>query len=95
MSKTSTLHVRIDPNLKNEAEKLLKSFGISSSEAINMFYTQICLKRAIPFSINDSEISPNEVTKIKRKSLSGYLAKYANPSLIEKESGIWESEARE
>ena len=31
----------------------------------------------------------------KRKSLAGFLAKYANPSLIEKEENIWLEEAKE
>lgn len=34
--------------------------------------------------------------KIKRKkSIAGFLAKYANPSLIEKEGDIWLEEAKE
>lgn len=31
----------------------------------------------------------------KKKSLAGFLAKYANPSLIEKEENIWLEEAKE
>ena len=95
MSKTSTLHVRIDPQLKNNTEKVLKSLGISSSEAITMFYMQIYLKGAIPFSIDKSEESNQLEKKNKRKSLAGYLSKYAKASLIDKEDGIWESEAKE
>ena len=95
MAKTSTLHVRIDPKLKMNAEKILKKIGVSSSEAINMFYTQICFKNGIPFSINAVSGKNDEENTKKRKSLAGFLSKYANPSLIEKESGIWESEAHE
>ncbi len=31
----------------------------------------------------------------KKKSIAGFLAKYANPSLMEKEEGVWIEEARE
>ena len=31
----------------------------------------------------------------KKKSLAGFLSKYANPSLIEKEENIWLEEAKE
>ena len=31
----------------------------------------------------------------KKKSIAGFLAKYANPSLIEKEENIWLEEAKE
>lgn len=31
----------------------------------------------------------------KKKSIAGFLAKYANPNLIEKEENIWLEEAKE
>jgi len=93
MPKTSTLHVRMEPSIKKKAEKVLKDLGLTSSEAINMFYTQICIQSAIPFEIKNNK---KEVKKEKKiKSLSGYLSQYANKDLISKESGIWEMEAHE
>jgi len=93
MPKTSTLHVRMEPAVKKKAEKVLKELGLTSSEAINMFYTQICIQSAIPFEIKENK----KVSKVdkKNKSLSGYLSQYANPKLIDKESDIWELEAHE
>ncbi len=95
MAKTSTLHVRMDPQLKVKTEKILKKLGISSSEAITLFYAQISMKGAIPFQIDNNSNSENGEEKKNRKSLAGYLSKYANSDLIEKESGVWESEASE
>ncbi|HCW55196.1 MAG TPA: type II toxin-antitoxin system antitoxin, RelB/DinJ family, partial [Erysipelotrichaceae bacterium] len=37
MSKTANINVRIDPEFKTEVEDLYSSFGMSVTEAINIF----------------------------------------------------------
>ncbi len=49
--KTANLFVRIEPQLKEEAESILASLGIPVSNAINMFYNQIVMQRGIPFEL--------------------------------------------
>lgn len=51
MAKTSNLYVRIEPDLKEQAEKILSALGIPSSSAINMFYKQIVIQRGLPFDV--------------------------------------------
>ena len=51
MAKTANLYARIEPEVKEEAENILSSLGISVSSAINMFYKQIILQRGIPFEL--------------------------------------------
>ena len=51
MVKTANLCARIEPNLKNEAEKILGGLGISVSNAINIFYRQIVIHRGLPFQV--------------------------------------------
>ena len=51
MAKTANLYARIEPEVKEEAENILSSLGISVSAAINMFYKQIILQRGIPFDL--------------------------------------------
>ena len=58
MSKTATVRARMEPNLKADVEALLHQLGISTTEAINMFYNQIRLHNGLPFPV---EI-PNETT---------------------------------
>ena len=97
MAKTCTLHVRMDPTLKINAEKVLEEIGMSSSDAINLFYNQICLKSGIPFEITKDKKKKisQKYEKINKKSLSGILSKYANPALIDKEKNAWYEEAHE
>ncbi len=72
MAKTCTLHVRMEPTLRVEAEKILKKLGMTPSEAINIFYKQICLRSGLPFEviITDKSKNPNENFSQKRRSLS-------------------------
>jgi len=59
MSKSATVHARIEPDTKMKAEGVLKKLGMSHTEAIRLFYNQICLRGGIPFPI----LIPNETTK--------------------------------
>ena len=38
MNKTANLYARIEPDVKEQAESVLETLGISVSSAINMFY---------------------------------------------------------
>jgi DNA-damage-inducible protein J len=60
MAKTGYLNARIDPSLKNKAEKILSEVGVSASQAITMFYRQVILRRGIPFEVcipNDETVA--------------------------------------
>ena len=51
MSKSANLYVRIEPEIKEQAEKILSTLGIPASNAINIFYKQIILQRGLPFEV--------------------------------------------
>ena len=51
MAKTAFLNAQIDPDLKTEAEKVLAGVGVSTSQAITMFYRQVVLRRGLPFDV--------------------------------------------
>jgi addiction module antitoxin, RelB/DinJ family len=51
MSKTSNLYVRVEPDVKEEAEKVFDALGISMSNAIGIFLKQVVIKQAIPFEL--------------------------------------------
>lgn len=48
---TTTLQVRIDADLKQEAETALKNMGLSMSTAIHLFCRQVVNHGRIPFDI--------------------------------------------
>ena len=50
MQKDATISLRIDSDLKNDVEKILKSLGIPMTTAITMYFKQIKMKNGIPFT---------------------------------------------
>ena len=59
MAKISTVRARIEPELKADVEKLFKELGISTTEAINLFYRQVKLRNGFPFNV----VIPNKMTE--------------------------------
>ena len=49
--KTSGVFVRIEPDLKTQAEQVLSDLGLSISGAINLFFKQIVLNQGLPFAV--------------------------------------------
>jgi len=49
--KTAIINARVKPELKNDVEKILAQLGISTTQAITMFFEQIKLNRGIPFEL--------------------------------------------
>lgn len=58
MPKTTTLTIRLDPELKQKTEKLFRDMGLTPSQAITLFYKQVNFERRLPFQIS----IPNEET---------------------------------
>ena len=49
MSKTATVTVRIDPKVKKTALKVLEKLGITTSQAVTMYFNQISIEQGLPF----------------------------------------------
>ncbi len=58
-NKTATIAVRIEPDVKKEVEKIFNAVGLSTAEAINVFFRHVQLTKGIPFKV---EI-PNKETR--------------------------------
>jgi len=56
--KTAIINVRVKPELKQEVEQIFSQLGITTTQAITMFFEQIRLTRGIPFELK----IPNEET---------------------------------
>lgn len=60
-TKTKSLQIRIDSELKDEADELFDQLGTSTNEAIKIFLKTAIRNRGIPFPV--SLELPNEETK--------------------------------
>ena len=58
MALEATVRARIDTNLKQEVEDILKQIGLTTSQAITLFMNKIKNERGIPFELK----VPNALT---------------------------------
>lgn len=60
MAKEATLQVRMDSELKEQAEQLYKNLGTSFSEAVRIFARQSVLENGMPFVIRVPSPTPQQ-----------------------------------
>ena len=51
MAKTEMIRARVEPELKQEAEKVFAALGLSVTEAITLYYKQVTVHQGLPFSV--------------------------------------------
>ena len=85
-AKTGMIRARVSPELKAQAEDILAEIGLSSSDAIRMFYKQVTLQRGLPFEAR----IPNATTlKALRDAEAGRdMTDYASVDEMFKDLGI-------
>ena len=74
-AKSANLYVRIEPDVKEQAENILSALGIPASNAINMFYKQIILNRGLPFEVKIPTARPVDVSEVGEAELNAELEK--------------------
>ena len=73
-TKAATIRARVTPELKTSAEGIFKELGLSTTEAITLFYRQVTLRKGLPFEVR----IPNEETvETMRKTDAGEDLHYA------------------
>ena len=51
MAKTQTVHTRVTEDIKNQAEKIFASLGLTTSQAIMLFLTATVNRNGMPFEL--------------------------------------------
>ena len=64
-AKTCNITIRMDKDLKQEAEELFADFGMSMTSAFNLFVRQSIRKQGIPFAIERNNLKMDAVAAIK------------------------------
>ena len=59
MSKSAMIRARIDPILKEETEDIFQQLGLTTTQAITLFYQQVSLNQGLPFEVR----IPNQTTR--------------------------------
>ena len=67
MSKNETIHIRVNENVKAEAERTLDTLGVSISDAVNMLLHQINLVGGLPFDVRVPKAPESVIFRSKDK----------------------------
>ena len=51
MSKNTTINLRVDSEVKEQASEILSSLGLTLSEAFNLMLHQVRIMRGLPFEV--------------------------------------------
>ncbi len=76
VAKTAMIRARVEPELKRQAEEYFSALGMSTTEAITLFYKQVTVHRGLPFAVrvpNDYTIEAPQQTR-DREGLDEYLS---------------------
>ena len=84
-SKTASARALIDPQIKKEAENILKELGLSVSKSFELYYRQIIAHHGLPFELR----VPNEKTmKAIENSRQGKGKTFSTPEELFDDLGI-------
>ena len=81
--KDAIVSVRVEYDVKNEAESILQKLGIPVSVVINSLYRQIIYRRGIPFPVALPE-EPRTLDAMSAPELDAMLGHSYDPSLAGK-----------
>lgn len=80
MPRTSNIYVRVEPNIKEQAEAVLDQLGIPMSNAVSIFLRQVIMQNGLPFDVKIPiqkpltlpDLSPNEFDREMLKAHSDF-----------------------
>ena len=75
MARTSNVFARVEPEIKEQAERVLDQLGIPMSNAVGMFLRQVVLQQGIPFEIKLPKKTPLAYGSLKKEQFDAEIEK--------------------
>ena len=75
---TTSMTIRMDPEIKKESQELFRSLGLDMTTAIHLFLRQSLLHRGLPFEVRqprynaETEAAMQEARDIPQNSYRGF-----------------------
>jgi addiction module RelB/DinJ family antitoxin len=82
------MYIRIDPQVKADVEAIYSRYGMSLTDAINIFLHESRNLGGLPFDLRWGGLPQEKEDKKNPHSAMGMLHEYANPALIPLEEEI-------
>lgn len=75
MARTANVFVRVEPEIKEQAEQVLDRLGIPMSNAVGMFLRQVVLQKGIPFDLKLPANAPAAVGSLTKEQFDAEIEK--------------------
>lgn len=72
-TRTANVYTRVDPDTKEQAEKILNQLGIPMSNAIGMFLKQVVIQRGMPFEIKLPAVMPVAISGLTKEQFDAEM----------------------
>ncbi len=91
MTKSAMIRARVDPQLKDDVETILQELGLSTTQALTLFYQQIRLNRGIPFDLRLPDKKRESRDELPASRVSAPFPVDANRSIMEQNLEAYKS----
>lgn len=78
MTKTSNIYVRVEPNIKEQAEMVLEQLGIPMSNAVSIFLRQVVMQNGLPFEVKLPSSRPTTIADMSEAQFNLEILKAHN-----------------
>lgn len=68
--KTTTLNIRLDPAVKTGVRGILEEIGLTTSEAVTLFFKKVISEKGIPFAVKIPNRKTRQVIEDSRKGVN-------------------------
>lgn len=72
-TRTANVYTRVDPDTKEQAEKILNQLGIPMSNAIGMFLKQVVIQRGMPFEMKLPAVMPVAISGLTKEQFDAEM----------------------
>ncbi|HHW94907.1 MAG TPA: type II toxin-antitoxin system RelB/DinJ family antitoxin [Mogibacterium sp.] len=78
MARTSNIYVRVEPEVKKQAEIVLDKLGIPMSNAVSIFLRQIVMHNGLPFDVKIPNKNPLVLSDLTAEEFHSEMLKAHN-----------------
>jgi DNA-damage-inducible protein J len=80
MPRAAMIHARMEPELKQTVESIFRALGMTTTEAVTLFYKQVKMRHGLPFTV---EIPDEELDTWQREEIKKGLEEMKAGKLID------------
>ncbi|MBQ9180769.1 type II toxin-antitoxin system RelB/DinJ family antitoxin [Candidatus Saccharibacteria bacterium] len=77
-NRSAAMLIRTQPEIKEKSEKIFAKIGLSTSDAVNLFLSQVVITGGIPFPLRSEAREPHTLEDVTKEELHAKLQKGIN-----------------